>query len=128
MKPRDIFGLAVRLLSLFFLYLGLKAVMPLLDLGAIETASKSDLITAILPIVFNLCVAWWLLGGGLLMRRAYPEAPKISDRFPSQPSQTKSVTPTPESTPSPDLTNMDRAEKKLAALLEKPKDDRATKP
>ena len=70
MKPRDIFGLAVRLLGLFFLYLGLRAVTPMLDLGAIGTASKSDIINAILPIVFNLAVAWWLLGGGLLMRRA----------------------------------------------------------
>ena len=61
---KDIFTLAVRLLGLVFLYLGLSAVTPLLDFGAIETAAKSDLITAILPIVFNLAVAWWLLGGG----------------------------------------------------------------
>ena len=69
---KDIFGLAVRLLGLVFLYLGLRAVTPMLDLGAIETAGKSDLITAILPIFFNLAVAWWLLGGGSLIRRAYP--------------------------------------------------------
>ena len=61
---KDIFTLAVRLLGLVFLYLGLSAVTPLLDFSAIETAAKSDLITAILPIVFNLAVAWWLLGGG----------------------------------------------------------------
>ena len=35
---KDIFGLAVRLLGLLFLYFGLSAVPPLLDLGAIETA------------------------------------------------------------------------------------------
>ena len=93
MKPIDIFGLAVRLLGLFFLYLGLRTVTSLLDLGAVENASKNDLINAILPIVFNLAVAWWLLGGGWLVRRAYPETPKISDRFPSQPSQSKQVPP-----------------------------------
>ena len=75
---RDIFGLAVRLLGLVFLYSGLKAVTPILDLGALETAGKWDLLTAILPIVFNLAVAWWLIGGGLLIRRAYPEAPRVS--------------------------------------------------
>jgi hypothetical protein len=117
MKPRDIFGLAVRLLGLYFLYLGLTAVTPLLDFGAIENASKSDIITTILPIVFNLAIAWWLLGGGLLMRRAYPEAPKILDRFPSQSPQAKPVTPAPA--PAPELANIDEAEKKLAALVEK---------
>ena len=81
---KDIFTLAVRLLGLVFLYLGLSAVTPLLDFGAIETADKSDLITAILPIVFNLAVAWWLLGGGLLIRRAYPETPGISSASPAQ--------------------------------------------
>jgi hypothetical protein len=122
MKPRDIFGLAVRLLGLFFLYLGLRAVSPVLDLEAIENAGKSDIINAILPIAFNLLVAWWLLGGGLLMRRAYPEVPKISDH--SHP-QAGRGTPPANSTQSQGLTDMDRAEKRLASLVEKPKDDRA---
>jgi hypothetical protein len=125
MKPRDIFGLAVRLLGLFFLYLALRSVTPLLDLGAIETAGKSDIINAILPIVFNLAVAWWLLGGGLLMRRAYPEAPKSLNHSPPQ---TKPATAASEPAPSPALTNMDRAEKRLVSLVEKPKNDRATQP
>ena len=125
MKPRDIFGLAVRLLGLFFLYLGLRAVTPMLDLGAIGTASKSDIINAILPIVFNLAVAWWLLGGGLLMRRAYPEAPK-SLNLATPP--TKPMMPTSGLTPSPELTNMDRAEKRLGSLVEKPKAGRAIQP
>jgi len=124
MKPRDIFGLAVRLMGLFFLYLGLKAVTPMLDLGAIESASKGDIVNAILPIVFNLAVAWWLLGGGLLMRRAYPEAPKISEHPPSQAEQE-----TASSSPmrAQELTDMDRAEKKLASLVEKPKDGHAVR-
>jgi hypothetical protein len=125
MKPRDIFGLAIRLLGLFFLYLGLRAVTPLLDLGAIETAGRSDLINAILPIVFNLAVAWWLLGGGLLMRRAYPDASKISGH--SHPQAERAI-PVTSSTESQELTGMARAEKKLASLVEKPKNDRATQP
>lgn len=125
MKPRDIFGLAVRLLGLFFLYLGLKAVMPLLDWGAIESADTSDLLSAILPIAFNLAVAWWLLGGKLLLRRAYPETTKTAD-YPASPS--KSETPKPETVPSPELSKMDQAEKRLASLVEKPKNDRATQP
>ena len=125
MKPRDIFGLAVRLLGLLFLYLGLRAVTPLLDLGAIETAGKSDIINAILPIAFNLAVAWWLLDGGLLMRRAYPEAPKSLNHSPPQ---TKPATTTSGPTPAPAFTNMDRAEKRLVSLVEKSKNDHATQP
>ena len=122
MKPRDIFGLAVRLLGLFFLYLGLKAVTPLLDLVAIETASKSDIISAILSIAFNLLVAWWLLSGGWLLRRAYPEMLKNSD---CSPSQAERAAPATHSTRPQELTGMEQAEKKLAALMEKPKDGRA---
>jgi hypothetical protein len=122
MKPSDIFGLAVRLLGLFFLYLGLKAVPPMLDLGAIENAGQNDIINAVLPVVFNLLVAWWLLGGGLLMRRAYPESPKIPDRFPVP---TERGVPATNSLQSQALTDLDRAEKKLASLVEKPKDGRA---
>jgi hypothetical protein len=107
-------------LGLFFLYLGLRAVSPLLDLEAIGNAGKSDIINAILPIAFNLLVAWWLLGGGLLMRRAYPEASKISDH--SHPRTEQG--PAANSTQSRELTEMDRAEKKLASLVEKPKDGR----
>jgi hypothetical protein len=122
MKPRDIFGLAVRLLGLFFLYLGLRAVSPVLDLEAIENAGKSDIINAILPIAFNLLVAWWLLGGGLLMRRAYPDGSRIQDH--SQP-QAERTTPAANSAHSQELTDMDRAEKKLASLVEKSKDGHA---
>ena len=122
MKPRDIFGLAVRLLGLFFLYLGLRAVSPVLDLEAIGNAGKGDIINAILPIAFNLLVAWWLLGGGLLMRRAYPEASKISDH--SHPQAERGM-PAANSTQSQELTDMERAGKRLASLVEKPKDDRA---
>ncbi|HLZ55092.1 MAG TPA: hypothetical protein VKS19_11485 [Verrucomicrobiae bacterium] len=119
---KDIFTLAVRLLGLVFLYLGLSAVPPLLDFGALETAAQSDIVTAILPIVFNLAVAWWLLGGELLIRRAYPEARGTS--IPS-PAQREDAVP---ATTSPSLkrtTEMEAADKKLASLVEKPKGDHA---
>ena len=126
MKPRDIFGdifgLAVRLLGLFFLYLGLRAVSPVLDLEAIENAGKGDIINAILPIAFNLLVAWWLLGGGPLMRRAYPDASRILDH--SQP-QAERTAPAASSAQSQELTDMDRAEKRLASLVERSKDGHA---
>ncbi len=118
---KDIFTLAVRLLGLVFLYLGLSAVTPLLDLGAIETAAKSDLLTAILPIVFNLVVAWWLLGGGQLIRRAYPETPEMFSRSLAQ---REDAMPATRSASPQQTMNMDAADKKLSALVEKPKDDR----
>jgi hypothetical protein len=126
MKPgnifKDIFGLAVRLLGLVFLYLGLSAVPSLLDLGAIETAAKSDIITAILPIAFNLLVAWWLMGGGLLIRRAYPEASWIS---PHSHAQEEGAAPMAKPAQSREKMDMDATDKKLAALVEKPKDGHA---
>jgi hypothetical protein len=115
---RDIFGLAVRLLGLVFLYLGLKAVTPILDLGAIETAGKGDILNAILPVIFNLAVAWWLLGGGLLVRRAYPESSKISPRLDAEEA---AAAPMTRPAQSQGMADMDRAEKRLAPLMEKPK-------
>jgi hypothetical protein len=126
MKPRDlfkdIFTLAVRLLGLVFLYFGLSSVPPLLDLGAIETAAKSDIITAILPIAFNLLVAWWLLGSGWLVRRAYPEASRISAQLHGQGEGTAAAAKSAQSQGTKD---MGAADKKLAPLVERPKDDRA---
>ena len=114
---KDIFSLAVRLLGLVFLYLGLSAVTPLLDFGAIETAARGDIITALLPIAFNLAVAWWLLDGRWLIRRAYPELNNFSANSPV-PGQS---TPVTTSSPPRAATDADAADKKLAALVEKPK-------
>jgi hypothetical protein len=116
--PRDAFGLAVRLVGLYFLYLGLAAITQLLGSDIIENPDKTDVINGLLPIVFDLAVGWWLLGGGFLIRRAYPETLKASENLPAQIKQT---TPSPESAPSPELTGMEQAEKKLTALVEKPK-------
>ena len=127
MKPngifKDIFGLAVRLLGLVFLYFGLRAVLPMLDLGAIETAGKGDILNAILPVVFNLAIAWWLIGGGLLVRRAYPEAPRILDDSHSRPERGVSES---KSIPSRSAADVETAEKKLASLVGKPKDGHTT--
>ena len=120
MKPKDIFGLAVRLLGLLFLYFGLRSVNPMLDLELIENPDKNDIINGLMPIVFNLAVAWWLLGGGLT-RRAYPES-KISELAHPRPEPVK---PRAER-PVPELTSMESAEQKLAALVEKPSERRTT--
>jgi hypothetical protein len=119
MKPKDIFGLAVRLLGLYFLYLGLNALSQMLGSDIIENPDKTDVVNGLLPVVFDLVIAWWLLAGGFLVRMAYPDAPKISG---NSPVGAKQLEPTQESAPAPGLTDMDQAEKKLAALVEKPKD------
>jgi hypothetical protein len=120
MKTKDIFGLAVRLLGLVFLYTGLKDVPMILDVPSLMVEEKSDILAAILPVVFNLLVACWLLRGTLLTRWAYPEPLKIpgyphphAERATEAPAQPR------------DIKEMDAAEKKLAALLARPKDDRA---
>ncbi|HLX95614.1 MAG TPA: hypothetical protein VKU37_07710 [Verrucomicrobiae bacterium] len=117
---KDIFSLAVRLLGLFFLYLGLSAVTPLLDFSAIQTANAGDIINALLPVIFNLLVAWWLLGGRWLIRRAYPETSRISPPAPAPKPGALSTAVPAQSQRTPD---MEIADKKLAALVEKPKDD-----
>ncbi|MGA2684222.1 MAG: hypothetical protein ABSF51_04130 [Verrucomicrobiota bacterium] len=119
---KDIFSLAVRLLGLVFLYLGLSAVAPLLDFSSIQTANAGDIITAILPVAFDLLVAWWLLGGGFLIRRAYPETSRIS---PYSPAPKEGALSTAVPAPSQRTPDLEVADKKLAALVEKPKDGRA---
>ena len=119
MKPKDIFGLAVRLLGLYFLYLGLNALAQMLGSDVIESPEKMDIVYALLPVAFELIIGWWLLGGGLLVRRAYPETARVSENIPSQPNR-------PMSSKAPvaplESEDMDHAEKKLAALVERPKD------
>jgi hypothetical protein len=119
MKPKDIFGLAVRLLGLYFLYLGLNALAQMLGSDVIESPEKMDVVYALLPVVFELIVGWWLLGGGLLVRRAYPETARHSENFAPQPNR---PTASPGPSPVAESAGMDGAEKKLAALVERPKD------
>ena len=121
MKPREIFGVAVRLLGLVFLYLGLKDMPAILDVPELMGEDKSDIIAAILPVAFNLIVALWLMRGTFLVRWAYPEASRISDQ-PHPPAE-RMVAATNPAQPQ-GLKDTDSAEKKLASLLAKPKDDR----
>jgi hypothetical protein len=123
MKSKDIFGLAVRLLGLYFLYLGLYAIAQLLgsDIADIvKNPDKTDLVNSLMPVVFDLVIGWLLLKGGWLIRRAYPETSRPSENLPVPVKRTTSLT---ESAPSPEpaAAGMDQAEKKLAALVEKPK-------
>ncbi len=128
MKPNDIckevFSLAVRLLGLYFLYLGLKDldVPALMDLTIIRGDNLNDVFSAVLSVVFNLAVAWWLLGSRSLILRAYPVISKILDFSLSAAEQVSSA-----SRPSPPsgLTDIESAEKKLAALVKTPKVERA---
>lgn len=122
MKPKDIFGLAVRGVGLYFLYLGLYGITQFLSSDLIETANKSDIFYALLPVAFNLIIAFCLLKAWFLVnlvRWAYPESPKLSEHLPapSPPPQP----PSPASAPAPALSGMEQAEKKLASLVEKPR-------
>ena len=70
MKPKDIFKLAVRLLGLWFVYLGLTNV-PMV----FETYK------ALLLVAVDVAAAWWLIGGAsLLVNHAYPDAALESAR------------------------------------------------
>ena len=128
MKPKDIskeiFGLVVRLLGLYFLWTGLNDlnVPALMNLQMLKSDQTGDIVTAILPAVLNLAIAWWLLGGKLLIRRAYPETTKINgrhnERFEATPEHPV-IAPKPAH--SQELTNMELADKKLESFLPKSK-------
>ena len=127
MKPKDIFGLAVRLLGLYFLYNGLTRVTPMLDFELIKHPDSDDIITGLLPVVFYLAIAWWLVSGGLV-RWAYPEAKVSQFKAPeADRPREEPVTPPRAAQISPlRLTGMEQAEQKLAVLVDKPGDRRAT--
>ena len=121
MKPdeifKGIFTLAVRLLGLAFVYFGLSAIPPLLDLGAIETAGKTDILSATLPIAFDLLVGWWLIGGGLLVRRAYPQAKSADYARTRGQDRADAITPGSRR----ETADMDAADQKLQSFVQKPK-------
>jgi hypothetical protein len=76
MKPKDIFGLALRLLGLVFFY---RAVVML------PVAFVTGWMFLHAALFFAL--GWWLVGGAkLLLDRAYPEAsePSIPPAAPSE--------------------------------------------
>jgi hypothetical protein len=72
MKAKEIFGLAVRLLGLFFIYLAARELPVLFTQPADKTV-----VQILLTAAFFAGVGWWLIGGApLLLKRAYPEANK----------------------------------------------------
>jgi hypothetical protein len=120
MKPKEIFGLAVRLLGLVFLYLGLKDAPIVMNVPTLMGEEKSDIVAEVLPVVFNLVVACWLLRSSMLIRWAYPDAPRIHEQFHPPAERAAAAQPV-----QPQVKDLDAAEKKLASLLAKPKDERA---
>lgn len=125
MKPKEIskeiFGLAVRLLGLVFLYLGLKDAPIVMNVLNLMGEEKSDIVAEVLPVVFNLVVACWLLRSSMLIRWAYPDAPKMQEHFHPPAERAAAAVQSAQ----PQAKDLDAAEKKLASLVAKPKDDRA---
>jgi hypothetical protein len=79
MKPKDIFGLIVRLIGLIFLYesaekfpLALSAMFP-----GFKTISGIGFLSALFMVGWPLAVAYWFLRGAPpVSRLAYPDEPK----------------------------------------------------
>ena len=72
MKPKDIFGLAVRILGLVFFYHLLLAVPTII--GFSGGCGWLQLGVVAIGIALALAVIWWLIGGApLLTNRAYPD-------------------------------------------------------
>jgi len=128
MNPKDIFKLAVRLLGLYFFYLALKDldVPALMDVTIIKGDNLDDLVSTLLPVAFNLVIAWWLLRSAFLIRRAYPDAPRNAERANLRTEPAAPITKSRPAQPQ-ELSEMETAEKKLAALVGKPKDDLGAK-
>lgn len=79
MKPKDIFGLIVRLVGLIFVYesaeklpLALSATFP-----GFRSVSGIGFLSALFMVGWPLAVAYWLLRGAPpVSRLAYPDEPK----------------------------------------------------
>jgi len=79
MKAPQIFGLALRLTGLIFLYYALSAfpggLFKMLD--RLVTLSLWALIQTIVGIIWPFILAWWFLRGApLVMRLTYPNEPQ----------------------------------------------------
>ena len=92
---KDIFGLAVRILGLVFLCLGLRDIPAVLDIPTLLNGDKVEILNTLLPVAFDLAVGWWLIGGGLLTRQAYPETAEPSTAQAERP-QPSPNPPTPQ--------------------------------
>jgi hypothetical protein len=79
MKPKDIFGLIVRLVGLIFLYESAEKV-PLavsIAFSGFKTISGNGFLNVLLMVGWPLAVAYWMLRGAPpISRLAYPEQAK----------------------------------------------------
>lgn len=85
MKPRDIFGLSVRLIGLIFLYQGLQAVPA--SVANVCLLFPHFIFRNLLPslwlVGWPLLIAYWLLRGApRLLRLAYGEEPQSAESSP----------------------------------------------
>jgi hypothetical protein len=124
---KDSFSLAVRLLGLYLFYVGLKDLdtPALLDVTIIKVEKLSDIVSAVLPVIFNLAVAWWLLGSRFLTKRAYPKTSQSLDHLYSL---SEHAVPVSKPHQTQGLTDMEAAEEILAVLVGKPKDGALDQP
>jgi hypothetical protein len=115
---KEIFGLVIRLLGVYFLWAGLAGlnVPALTNVQMIQSDQWTDIVSALLPAAFNLVVAWWLIGGSLV-RRAYPREWSASAPayVSSRPDKTSEEEAKVSEAPAP--TGMDQADQKLASLV-----------
>ena len=91
-----------------------------MDLTILKGDDANDVISALLPVAYNVVIGWWLLRGNFLVRRAYPEPAKLSHR--------SAPAPAPIAAPvqSKKLNEPEAAEKKLASLVANPRGDQAS--
>lgn len=88
MKAKDIFGIAVRLLGLVFLY---QAFLPFPNLVALVLSKNlGGVLLTVIGVGWYLIMANWLLRGApLLLRMAYPEEKNEAAPFaPTEPGST----------------------------------------
>jgi len=73
MTPKSVFGLAVRVLGLVFLFRGLSALPELLSI--FSTGSFRGSLGIVIMIAWPFVLASWLVRGApLLVRIAYPDS------------------------------------------------------
>jgi ABC-type sulfate transport system permease component len=71
MKPRDIFGLILRLMGLLFIYNALDKVP--LAISSLRASFGMGLYTTLMIVVWPLLIAFWLFRGAPpISRMAYP--------------------------------------------------------
>lgn len=116
---KAIFSLGVKLAGLYFLCIGLKGMEApaFMDLTTIRCDNLSDVISALIPVVFNCLVAWWLFGCRFLSCRAYPGIAINRGRAtPTAETPTLSVKPSQAAS----VGDVEALENKLSALVRKP--------